>query len=204
MIPAHVELYSALSVPQAQLLASRLLRHGLVSPDQVAEPESITGPTVASWCAGLSHAQVVLCLAQETSELGLETIETLLAKPIYMCARGETGDPAILALTDVEGRPLPLPVGRRRGLAQEIERTDRVVPQVPRRPSLRRGTRDPRVILSVVPNPKRPTSDAYVRFARYVVGMSVEDALASGVRQVDLAYDESRGFVVLGLPEQGR
>lgn len=198
MIPAHTALYHNLSAPQAQILASRLLEHGLVREAQILEtlPDEdftkVSGPMVADWCRSLSHAQVVLALVRERDELALSALEVLIEKPIYMCAPGETSEP----LTDCLGRPLPLPVGHRRG-----EPAPETQPgYTPPGPRPVRSVHDPRIIESVVPNPKRKGSAAYDRFKLYLVGQEVEASIRNGVTRADVRWDAKMGFIVLRNP----
>ncbi len=198
MIPAHASLYSRLTPPMAQLLAAQLLVHGLLSPTQVAasvgeDLTQVSGSLVAEWCAPLSHAQVVLTLARETDPLALDTMEVLLEKPIYLCARGETAEP----LTDYLGRPLPVPVGMRRG---EAPNTTPMPPMRTRNRDQRTvARRDPRVIVRLEPNPKRPGTAAWERYSLYALGMRVEEVLAIGVKRVDLEWDQQKGHIELAL-----
>lgn len=203
MIPQHADLYSRLSPAMAQFLAAQLVVHGLVPPQQVQASvgeslERIDGPLVASWCSDLSHAQVVLTLARETSPLALDTMDALLQRPIYLCARGETSEP----LTDILGRPLPLPVGMRRG---EAPVTTPMPPMRTRNRDQRSvARRDPRVIVSLAVNPKQPHSAAWGRYNLYTLGMRVEEALAAGVRRQDIDWDQRRGYIELALPSDPR
>lgn len=195
MIPAHAALYNNLSAPQAQIVASRLLQHGLVRPEQILEtyPDEdlsrIDGPTIAQWCAPLSHAQVVLALVRERDELALSALEVLIEKPIYMCAPGETSEP----LTDFLGRPLPLPVGHRRGSPPPQAQPEYTPPG----PRASRSVHDPRIIESIVPNPKRRGSEAYRRFNLYLVGQEVEASIRNGVTRADVRWDSKMGFITL-------
>lgn len=203
MIPSHASLYSRLSPAMAQLLASQLLTHGLVQPSVIEQTvgediSAVTGEMVASWVDGLSHAQVVLTLARETSPLALDTMDALLQRPVYMCAMGETSEP----LTDYLGRPLPLPVGARRGEATLTTPMPHVRTRLPDpRTTLRR---DPRVIVSVAPNPKTPGSAAHQRYQLYGVGMRVDEALTAGLRRLDIEHDTRRGFIEVVLPTDPR
>lgn len=203
MIPAHAQLYRRLTPAMAQLLSAQLLEHGLVSVDQIestvgSDISSVTGEHVAAWCAGLSHAQVVLTLARETDTLALDTMDALLARPVYICADGETGEP----LTDMLGRPLPLPVGMRRG---EAPNTSPMPPMRTRNPDQRStARRDPRVIVRMVPNPKQRGSAAHERYSFYALGMRVEEALAAGVRRADIEHDQRKGYIELALPSDPR
>ena len=53
----------------------------------------------------------------------------------------------------------------------------------------------------VVPeNPKRPGKDAYDRFMKYRVGMTVKQLKGAGVTPADMKYDTDREFVKLEKP----
>lgn len=56
---------------------------------------------------------------------------------------------------------------------------------------------DPRRVISVAPNPKRPNSSSYFRYNQWRVGETVDDAIARGLSHVDVAHDVKKGFVVL-------
>ena len=65
-------------------------------------------------------------------------------------------------------------------------------------PRLSVSSSDTRTIVSVVPNPKKPGSASYERFALYKEGMKVMDAIAAGVTPGDIRWDTDRGFIKLG------
>lgn len=54
------------------------------------------------------------------------------------------------------------------------------------------------VVSAVRPNPKKPGSASYARFAHYAVGLTVAECLSAGVTAADLRWDLARGFVTLG------
>lgn len=54
---------------------------------------------------------------------------------------------------------------------------------------------DSRKITFVAPNPKRPGTDSFDRFAKYKKGMTVAQALAAGVLRADIAWDSKREFI---------
>lgn len=60
------------------------------------------------------------------------------------------------------------------------------------------------VVLSVVPNPKKPGSATWSRFQHWVAGRTVAECIAAGLQKVDVPWDAdpSRKFVVLGTREQ--
>lgn len=61
----------------------------------------------------------------------------------------------------------------------------------------RKGQADTRVITYVAPNPKKGASRE--RYAKYRVGMTVDEALAAGLLRGDIAWDSDpkRGFIKL-------
>lgn len=67
--------------------------------------------------------------------------------------------------------------------------------KAPRKP--RRVGRDDRIVQSVAPNPKKPNSKSFARYALYEVGVSVNELRERGITQADLNWDTERGFVVL-------
>ncbi len=52
------------------------------------------------------------------------------------------------------------------------------------------------VLTTVAPNPKRPGSASYDRYANYITGYTRAQLLAKGVLRADIAWDEERGFIV--------
>ena len=190
MVPPHAALYSALTDMQALYLWQELHRSGLVQDDP--DPSAATGPLVAELCSGLSHAQVVLSISYRTERVFYDIAQVLLQRPIYMCARGETGIP----LTDIEGRPLPLPIGHRRGEPPAAP----VTLKPARRKMQYQQKLDPRVISGIVPNPKKVGSKSYERFALYREGMTVQEFLLLGGTSGDIRYDVEHGFIRVDLP----
>ena len=49
-------------------------------------------------------------------------------------------------------------------------------------------------------NPKKVGSKAAARFAKYVDGMTVADALAAGIKSIDIAWDSRRKHIELLPP----
>lgn len=56
---------------------------------------------------------------------------------------------------------------------------------------------DSEVIAVLVPNPKRPNSLSFARFAIYTTGITVAEFLARGGRRADLKWDADHGFIRL-------
>lgn len=193
MIPPHAELYGQLTPVQALYLWRDLYQQHLVS--EAPDPAAATGELIASLCQGLSHAQVVLAISARREQIFYDIAEVLVRKPIYMCARGETGIP----ITDIEGRPLPTPIGHRRG-----EPPAAPVTLTPARRRMQYAQKiDPRIITVVVPNPKKPGTKAHHRYSLYQTGMTVQQYLAAGGESSDIRYDVNHGFITVDLPARG-
>ena len=193
MIPPHAELYAQLTPVQALYLWRDLHEQQLVQSEP--DPSVATGPHIADLCRELSHAQVVLSISRRKEAIFYDIAEVLVRKPIYMCARGETGTP----LTDIEGRPLPTPIGHRRG-----EPPAAPITLVAARKRMQYTQKlDPRVITSIAPNPKKPGSKAYARYSLYSEGMTVQQYLVAGGESSDIRYDVEHGFIKVDLPERG-
>ena len=80
----------------------------------------------------------------------------------------------------------------------------RAVPKPPRRAARPRGAARPRTdgrrVVRVHPNPKRPGTKSYERFALYQEGLTVTEtiALPGGPTKDDIRWDSDRGFIELG------
>ena len=158
--------FDALDRDSAALIATAMTRrHGVP-----VSPDSLYDSCVA---LGVDQADVVLSVAHDPSPLAVRALETVVGKPI------EHGRPALLQ------RHAP------RYRAPEGERPE-PKSKLTRAPVQRT---DPRRIVYVAPNPKKPGSASYDRFARYVVGMTVTEALAAGVTGADVKWDSERGFI---------
>jgi hypothetical protein len=191
MMPQHAEVYRGLTADETAHLWRALHDNCIVAdepPPTPPDPEQLLRVI-----GELSHAEVVLSLSRDTTEIGLQTVEKLIERPIYLCARGETSEP----LTDIEGRPLRLPIGHRRG---EPPGTGSPSVLVRSRMRARASRRDNRVITAIVPNPKQPGSDAFRRFKLYKVGLTCDECIALGVTRPDINWDARRGFITLGPP----
>lgn len=191
MIPAHADLVSRLTDTQATALAIRLALSDILPTNL---PDTVTGPMLAQICTErrLSHAEVVLACAQESGEFWVTLLSTLLERPMYMCARGETGTP----VTDIHGRPIPTPIGHRLGEQPQM-------PTPPRRTRDRvhlHRKRDHRLIVDIVPNPKQPGSKSWHRFQLYREGMTVSEYKLAGGYPQDIGYDVAKNYIRLRMP----
>jgi len=174
MLSKYQENFSALDHDCAGLLVSALLRRypdfGQVDPTQIL-----------TRCEEMSidHADVIMSLSQDTSPLAVRTLETLIGKPI------QHGWPALMG-----SAPSPK--------AADVSPAPKYREPKVRAP--RSAVTDPRVISYVAPNPKKPGSASFDRFALYRVGMTVNEAIAAGVKREDIAWDSDtkRNFIKFG------
>lgn len=195
MIHAHTAIYKKLTPVQTLALWNHLYDQHLV--EEPPDPRISRGDVLAEKVQHLSHAEVVMAIAGLSSPFWCDVLCSLLEKPIYMCARGETGIP----MYDMENRPLPLPIGHRRGEAAGTG-------GLPRKVKMRLGTKaqyhkkiDPRVIKTLIDyNPKMPGTKSHERFGLYTVGMSVSEYVALGGKAADIAHDVGKGFITVDMP----
>lgn len=170
MLSKYQANFAALDTDCSFLLADALLRR---YPDF-----GRVDPTqIFTRCEEMSidHADVVMSLAHDSSPLAVRTLETLIGKPIDMgwpCLKGPSPKPRT-----EEGAPAPV--------------------REPKQRVARNSVTDPRVIAHVAPNPKKPGSASFDRYALYRVGMTVNEAIAAGVKREDVAWDSDpkRGFI---------
>jgi hypothetical protein len=189
MIPNH---YATLSSEQTALLWDHLHKNYLVPSPPPSPHDNLSASDLYPFLTDVDHAEIILSCANKIGYDWEILLSKLLNRPIYKAARGETGFP----LTDIYGRPIPSPQGHRIG--QE--------PSPSRSIKLRKQTRtsDPRVIVKVQPNPKRPGSEAHTRYQFYRVGQTVDEFLAAGGRRADIGWDSHKGFITLQLPSSNR
>lgn len=194
MHPKHAELYAALAPAEVVHFYNRAVHSRLIPP--VPEDRKPDVDFLLEQLQPYSHAEVVLTLANDTTITGMNIIEKLIERPIYMCARGETGEP----LTDIHGNPLKYPLGHRRGEFAHVGGMSTAVSKRLRAPVHKS---DNRIVISVKPNPKRAGSEAYNRFNQYVAGQSVNWHLINTiVTRADIRWDASKNFITLASPNQ--
>lgn len=194
MYQKHAELYSTLSPAEAHAVWTSLQVVGQIP---MQPPPDLTGEELAVRVSHLSHAEVVLSMARATAPVAVSAVEKLIARPIYHAARGESG---LVPDTDVAGRPLQAPVSQRRG---EVPRMEIVRPGIgiTRAVGTYKYQHDPRIVVHVTPNPKRPGSAAHERYKLWTVGRTIDEHLASGITRADVRWDEKQGFVRAVTPE---
>lgn len=166
----HAPVFGALSPEQTHLVYGRLMAARALSPALLRDvPEPHTGEELLSLCqqARLDHAGVVLTLCRETSQLGVSAIETLVGRPIRPWRETAQAQQAAQPRQVARGAAAPRP----------------------------RDT-DSMVVVSHVPNPKRPGTAGHARYL-WRVGALVSELLAEGMWSADVKWDLDRGFVVL-------
>lgn len=174
MIEKYRENFRALS-PEARELVSRALAARYPETRGLDERD----PYDLCARAGLDQADVVMSLAADPSPLAVQALETVVGRPV------QVGHPCLSGPPPEDTPPAdPAPAPQRRRRA-------------PRRPKS-----DPRVIVSVTPNPKQPGSKSHARYENYREGMTVSEALEAGLTSADIAHDTKKGFIVLETPEE--
>lgn len=141
--------------------------------------------------------ELVLLLASDSNHTAYTAMEKLIAKPIYMCARGETG----LELRDSKNRPIITP----RGQYREIPYTTplKFAREFERKRTANRQQVDNRIVTTVMPNPKKPGTNAHSHYTQYIPGKSVSwHIINTEITRVDIRYDINRGFVKVLSPAE--
>lgn len=140
--------------------------------DGYKAPKKITGLAVFAAC--------------RTAELDQATVVTALS--------GETSPDAIAAMETITGKKIKA--------AAPQQATKSGVPDTPKQAKPKaKSLSDPRIITAFIANPKRPGTAAHARYALYVEGMSVDQAIASGIKRADIAWDKARDFITLAQPD---
>lgn len=129
-------------------------------------------------------------LFRACQEVGLDQADVVMSLADDPTAMG------VVCIETLIGRPITRPQPAAPGTVRPAR-----AQRAPRGAAVRRT--DGRTIVSVAPNPKRPGTAAHARYERYVVGETVEQAIARGVTADDVRYDEGRGYVVLALTPEG-
>ena len=165
----HRPLFATLGVPETHLVYARLMAARAL-PRELCKVEPQSGDELFGLCqqAGLDHAGVVLTMARETSSLGLSAITRLVGRPIAPWQ------------ATAERQKAEAPAPRPRGVAAA-------------RPQTEHGM----VVVSFVPNPKKPNSAGWERYKFWRVGALVSECIAAGMWPADVRWDLGKSFVVL-------
>jgi hypothetical protein len=108
---------------------------------------------------------------------------------------GPAARAALAALTGV-----PVTVCPPRTYALDWDDRPRCADGPPPPPRSRTARSDPRVVLAFAPNPKKPGTAAYARYALYATGRTCDELRRAGMRAEDFRYDVAHGFLQLGPP----
>jgi len=179
MIPRYMPHFTALAPAQAHLVAA-----ALQLLDSEDTPETMSGTDLYHRCeaAELDQADVIMALAHDPSPAATATVACLLGRPIDVRRRGESAyDPVtgrLLETAQSDGST----TARRSGSARSSAAQPRV---------------DPRVVVSVAQNPKKPGSGSHTRYAHWAVGRTVTECMSAGLTTADVRYDLDRGYVVV-------
>lgn len=133
-------------------------------------------------------------LYSDSTEIGIIILEKVLGKPLYICAKGETS--AILLNDDNER--IQTPIGHRRGDLHIVGTNESRLTHITNHMTnkLAKVRIDPRIIVSIAPNPKRPSSGAYARYQTYSLGKSIDwHYKNASVNQQDVRWDSYKGFI---------
>lgn len=179
---------SHLSDGHIQHLWSRLLENHNLSSN-ISDRD-----TMITLMADVRHIDMVLLLADDPSEIGMDCMEALLGRSIYLAARGETGEP----LTDIRGRRLKTPLGHRRGEPPPSMYNTQIKRRMRRAPN----RADNRVIVHITPNPKDPSRSAYHRYAQYRLGATLDEMVRdTDITRADVRWDLQVGYIIAVSPQ---
>lgn len=152
----------------------------------------------ACHAVGLFQAEVVMAVAGSPHPLAVEALEVFVGHklrpqaaprppagphcnyPNCKCPRSDD--------TGAQTCPLGLPVAAPPSAAPAAPRKARPAPQ----------RRDPRPVLSVIPNPRKEGTAAHAGYACWVVGDTVDQCIARGLPVRYVRKDVRRGRVRLG------
>jgi hypothetical protein len=110
---------------------------------------------------------------------------------VVMCLATDATVQGVSVVEKLIGKPIE----RRRSSAPSSRS-----PRGPRGPRVSVARTDPRVVVYVAPNPKKPGSSSWSRFEQYTVGETIDQFLARGGTLGDVKWDLERGFIQLGAP----
>lgn len=125
-----------------------------------------------------SKAQGIARVMKLANEFGLELVEV---NDELALVKDETKSEANEQAEDETHAEPEAKVAKRRGPAPEFT--------------------DEMIVHLLVENPKRPGSKARARFAGYVDGMTIAQAIAAGLNRDDFRWDTDHGFISIETPE---
>jgi cation diffusion facilitator CzcD-associated flavoprotein CzcO len=153
-----------------------------------------------------------MALASDPTPLGLQALEALVGRPLTRAPdpspRAETDEALraramLVAKTAEERRNIALMRGANldaTAAGYGLTRLNASPEQVAKRAEIvrKRRVRDPRVVEWVAPNPRRPGTKAYVAFACWRAGDTVDQCLERGLPARYVGKSVKKGWVKLG------
>lgn len=133
--------------------------------------------------AKIDSATIVMALASKSDPDSIVAMEVLSGKAIQ---KAGTADPDLP----------PAPNGQGRVASGKSPRAPRA-PKAPREAAPRKS--DPRILIWVMPNPKKPGSKSAERYDFYQVGKRLDEVVSKDkLRWDDISWDLERGHIKLG------
>lgn len=180
---SYVDIFATLTDEQLETIWSSCAEAGLIP--QMSE-EHLEGNTIAVALAELlgdaDHADVIVACSSVDDHT---ILEALTQKAVTKIDKAEKDR---IKQSKKHIRP--------NGSSSE--------PKEPKEPKAPRENVDNRIIATVKDNPKRPSSKAFARYAKYEVGMTVKDFVAEVGPEgaADIKYDTAKEFITLVTPEE--
>lgn len=135
--------------------------------------------------AKIDSADVIVSLASSSEPESVVAMEILSGKSIQKAVSGESDLP-------------PAPNEQGRVASGKSPRKPRS-PATPREKSAAPRKSDPRILIWVMPNPKKQGSKSAERYEHYRVGARLDEVVAKDkLRWDDIAWDLERGHIKLG------
>lgn len=175
ILPKYEAAFASLSAAEIDCVVRDLSK---THPDLLELGDFESGLEIVDYCRSqhISQAEVIMALSRDTRVEAVTAVEKIVMRPI--------------------DRRSPAEVERERDAA-------RPRPQVAAPVPAHSASTDDRIIRVLVEkNPKRAGTSAHDRFAKYRDGMTVAEALRSGLTRGDLQWDQQRAFIRLDDPAQ--
>lgn len=133
----------------------------------------------------------------ETIQSGSELFEKLYNHKVdhKTACMSLANDPSIIAITILE-KVVGKPITRKIPSAAPVRNTFNG-PKPEGAPRPRVSKIDPRIIHSIMPNPKKMGSKSWERYKFYQEGMTVTEFINAGGTTGDIQHDVSKGFIKL-------
>lgn len=161
------------------------------------KPQELPLPRIIEYLRQQPYNELIMAVADNPKHIAYTIMEKMIAKPIYMCARGETS----IELYDSRNRPIVTP----RGQYREIPYTTplRFAREFDTRLRANKAQVDNRIVVEMMPNPKKPGTAAHEHYTHYQQGKSVSwHIINTDLTRADIRYDIKRGFIKVLTPAE--